>query len=175
MKKRILSTVLAVSSLIKPALALAEIKVGDQAPLFALKTQDNNDFDLKTRKDLWTVLYFYPKADTPGCTKQACAFRDNIKKITDQGADVFGISVNSVSSQVEFHKKYHLSFALLADEDGRVARLYGTKMPLLNISKRWTFIIGPDLKIKSIRKNVDPAVDAQAVADELIQLKKDLK
>lgn len=174
MKKQIVSTFMALTTLIKPAMSFAapDLKVGDPAPVFKLKNQDGVEFDLSKRKDQWTVLYFYPKADTPGCTKQACAFRDNIKKITDQGAEVYGISVDTVEAQAAFHKKYHLLFSLLADANGDVTAQYGSKMPMVNISKRWTFIIGPDLKIKSIRKNVDPAVDAQKVADELAQLKK---
>jgi peroxiredoxin Q/BCP len=172
MKKQILSALVALTSFAKPAFGIVELKIGDAAPAFTLKNQDGADFSLESRKGQWTVLYFYPKADTPGCTKQACAFRDNIKKITDQDAAVYGISVNSVADQAAFHKKYHLVFPLLADDKGEVAAKYGTKMPVVNIAKRWTFIIGPDLKIKSLRKNVDPAVDAQAVADELARLKK---
>jgi peroxiredoxin Q/BCP len=173
MKKQLITALFALTSLARPAFGLEpELKAGDTAPSFTLKNQDGKLFDMAQRRDKWTVLYFYPKADTPGCTKQACAFRDNIKKITSQGADVFGISVNSVDDQAAFHKKYHLVFDLLADEKGTVADQYRIKMPVINIAKRWTFIIGPDLKIKSIRKNVDPAVDAQAVADELARLKK---
>jgi len=162
------------ASLLKPsgAQAAPDLKVGDPAPLFSLQNQQGQVFDLASRKDKWTVLYFYPKADTPGCTKQACAFRDNIKKVTEQGAEVFGISVNSVAAQAKFHDKYHLVFDLLADENGDVVKKYGTKMPILNISKRWTFIIGPDLKIKAMHKDVDPAMDAQKVADDLKALKK---
>ncbi len=172
MKKQILSSILALTSFIKPAAAGTELKVGDSAPTFSLQTHDNQTFDLNARKGQWTVLYFYPKAETPGCTKQACAFRDNIKKITDQGAEVFGISVNTVDEQNKFHKKYKLLFSLLADDKGTVTALYGAKMPVINMSKRWTLIVGPDLKIKSFRKDVDPAVDAQKVADELAALKK---
>ncbi|MBC7371215.1 MAG: peroxiredoxin, partial [Bdellovibrionaceae bacterium] len=79
--------------------AMAELKVNEAAPVFTAKTQENKDFDLNSRKGKWTVLYFYPKAGTPGCTKQACAFRDNIKKIRAQGADVVGISADTVAEQ----------------------------------------------------------------------------
>lgn len=149
----------------------SELKVGDLAPDFTLKTQDSSEFKLSSRKGLWTVLYFYPKADTPGCTKQACAFRDRIKVIRDQGADVFGISVNSVKDQLDFHKKHALNFQLLADEKAEVTKLYGAKMPVLNISKRWTFIIDPDLKIRALEKDVDPAFDSQRVADAIVKFK----
>src|SRR6186713_432016 len=83
--------------------ALAEIKAGDKAPVFQIKTHEGGSFSLADRKGQWTVLYFYPKADTPGCTKQACAFRDNILKIKEKNAEVFGVSVNTVKQQADFH------------------------------------------------------------------------
>src|SRR5690606_11227439 len=107
------------------------LKIGDTAPLFKAKTQEGSEFDLSTRKGEWTVLYFYPKSDTPGCTKQACAFRDNIEKIRGQDAEVYGISVNSVKDQAKFHEKYHLNFTLLADPQAEVVKLYGTKAPVV--------------------------------------------
>ncbi len=150
----------------------AEVKVNDAAPLFSTKTHDGKDFDLKSRAGMWTVLYFYPKADTPGCTKQACAFRDNIKKIRDQKAEVFGISADTVEAQAAFHKKHSLNFPLLADSTAQVAELYGSKMPIMKMSKRWTFIIDPELKIRAIEKDVDPAFDSQRVADQIAKLQK---
>lgn len=149
----------------------ADLKVGDSAPVFKSKTQDGADFDLESRKGSWTVLYFYPKAETPGCTKQACTFRDNLKKITDLGASVYGISVDTVDAQKKFHTHHKLNFDLLADEDGAITKLYGSKMPVLNMSKRWTFLIDPDLKIRAIEKNVDPIKDAGHMADLLTDLK----
>lgn len=150
----------------------ADLKVGDQAKIFKLFTQEGKIFDLASRKGTWTVLYFFPKAETPGCTKQACTFRDNIKKIRNLRAEVFGISVNSIKDQAEFSKAHALNFTLLADEKGEVTAVYGSKMPVLNMSKRWTFIIGPDLKILDIAKDVDPVTDAQRVADRISELQK---
>lgn len=149
----------------------AELKVNDPAPLFTAKTQEGKDFDLNSRKGQWTVLYFYPKSGTPGCTKQACAFRDNIEKIRAQGADVFGISADSVQDQAEFHKKHNLTFTLLADPEDKVINMYGSKMPMMKMSKRWTFVIDPDLKIRSINKDVDPVVDSEKIAEQLSQMK----
>jgi peroxiredoxin Q/BCP len=149
-----------------------DLKVGANAPLFKVETHEAKSFDLSNRKGQWTVLYFYPKADTPGCTKQACAFRDNINKIRAEGAEVYGVSADTVKSQAAFHSKYKLNFTLLADADGSIVKLYGAKMPLVNISKRWTFIIDPELKIRSIDKDVDPAFDSQKVADLIVKLKK---
>lgn len=150
----------------------ADLKVNDPAPVFTSKTQEGKDFDLKSRKGKWTVLYFYPKAETPGCTKQACAFRDSIDKIRAQGADVFGISADTVEAQAEFHKNHNLNFTLLADPEDQVINLYGSKMPVMKMSNRWTFLIDPELKIKSINKDVDPVVDSQKVADLIADLKK---
>jgi peroxiredoxin Q/BCP len=152
--------------------AAVELKAGDPAPLFSVQTQDGSEFDLAARKGQWTVLYFYPKADTPGCTKQACAFRDGIAVIRAEGAEVYGISTDTVQDQAAFHQKYHLGFPLLADPDGRVTNAYGAKMPSVTMSKRWTFIIDPTLTIRQVQRDVDPAIDAQRVATEIARLKK---
>lgn len=148
-----------------------EIKLNDPAPLFTAKTQTGTDFDLKTRKGKWTVLYFYPKAGTPGCTKQACAFRDSIQKIRALGAEVYGISTDTVEDQAKFHKEHRLNFDLLADADAKITNLYGSKMPVVKVSKRWTFIIDPELKIRNVLKDVDPALDSERVASEIAKLK----
>jgi peroxiredoxin Q/BCP len=148
------------------------IKVGDPATPFKLQTQEGSEFDLTSRKGSWTVLYFFPKAETPGCTKQACAFRDNIKKIRALKADVFGISINTVKDQSAFAKNHNLNFTLLADEKGEVAKLYGPKIPLLSYAKRWTFIIDPDLVIRDVSKDVDPILDSERVAKRIEELQK---
>ena len=153
-------------------LASPDIKINDPAIPFKLKTQDGKDFDLISRKGSWTVLYFFPKAETPGCTKEACAFRDSIKKIRAQNADVIGISINSVQDQAAFAKNHNLNFTLLADELGEVAKLYGAKMPLLNYAKRWTYIIDPELVIRDLSKDVDPILDAERVAKRIGELQK---
>lgn len=149
-----------------------ELKVNDTAPVFSLKTHAGVDFDLTSRKGKWTVLYFYPKANTPGCTKQACAFRDGLDKIRALNADVYGISTDTVKDQASFHKEHRLNFTLLADSEAQVATLYGVKMPLLKIAKRWTFILDPELKIKHVMKDVDPVMDSARVAKEIKDLQK---
>jgi len=158
--------------LISSVAMAAELKVGDSAPLFKAKTFANEDFDLAARKGQWTVLYFYPKSETPGCTKQACTFRDNIKAIRDQGADVFGISADDVAAQAKFHEHHKLNFTILADPDMSVIKMYGSKMPLLGMSKRWTFLLDPELKIRYIDHSVDPVKDAGKMADLLKEMKK---
>ncbi len=150
--------------------AATELDVGAEAPGFSLKNQNDKFFDLSSRKGHWTVLYFYPKSDTPGCTKQACAFRDSISKIRKQGAEVFGVSVNTVEDQAAFRKKHRLNFDLLADVDGKITQLYGAKMADRNMSKRWTLILDPELKVRAIDKDVDPVKDADKVSEQLKKL-----
>jgi peroxiredoxin Q/BCP len=159
-------------ALATPAFA-KDVQVGDEAPRFKLKNQAGQDFDLSSREGHWTVLYFYPKAATPGCTKQACAFRDNIKKIRDQGAEVYGVSADTVEDQAAFHKEHKLNFDLLCDPDAKVIEAYGAKMPIVSIAKRWTFILNPALKIAAIQKGVDPIIDSEKIAGRIADLKKE--
>ncbi len=147
------------------------VRVGQQAPLFTLKAQDGSTLDLSSRQGKgWTVLYFYPKAGTPGCTTQACAFRDAIKVIRNENAEVFGISTDNVENLQKFHQEHQLTFTLLSDPDAKVTEAYGVKMPLVTVAKRWTFILDPSLVIRQIDDNVDPAMDAMRVAKELQKL-----
>lgn len=148
------------------------LKAGSTAPDFSLKDQDGNTFKLSDRMGKgWTVLYFYPKADTPGCTQQACAFRDSIKLIRAKGAEIYGVSVDTQKDQKAFHKKHKINFPLLCDEEAKVSELYGVKIPVIGIAKRWTFIIDPQLKIRNIDKNVDPSADAKKTAALIETLK----
>lgn len=151
----------------------SDLRVNDSAPVFKLKTHEGSDFDLSSRKGKWTVLYFFPKAETPGCTKQACAFRDNIKKIRNLGADVIGISTDTVEAQAAFHKNHSLNFTLLADDKAVVTTKYGSKMAMMNMSNRWTFIIDPKLVIRNISRDVDPIMDSARVAGEIAALQKE--
>jgi peroxiredoxin Q/BCP len=156
-----------------PAASAAEaLKPGDPAPLFTAKTHAGEPFDLAARKGQWTVLFFFPKAGTPGCTKQVCAFRDSVRSIRDEGAEVYGISTDTVESQAAFHREHHLGFTLLADPEGTAVEAYGAKMPILTMARRWTFIIDPDLKIRGVERDVDPALDAKRVAAEIARLKR---
>jgi peroxiredoxin Q/BCP len=148
----------------------SDLKVGDPAPGINLKTDEGTDFDLHSRKGQWTVLYFYPKAETPGCTKQACSFRDSISQIRMRGAELFGVSSDGLEALKTFKANHNLNFTLLADPGLDGIKRYGTKMPLLRMSKRWTFIIDPDLRIRAIEKDVDPVLDAKRVAEMLKEL-----
>ncbi len=148
------------------------LKIGIPAPLFSLKNQDGQLISLENNKGkTWTVVYFYPKAGTPGCTTQACAFRDSVKIINKAGAVVYGISTDNVLDLKKFQNKHRLNFNLLSDKDGNVSITYGTKMPILTMSKRVTFIIDDQLIIRSIDENVDPAMDAEKVSNKIMQIK----
>ena len=165
--KNLFAALLVSLPLAAAAAKTAPLKPGDAAPAFSSSLDDGTAFELSSRAGKWTVLYFYPKADTPGCTKQACAFRDSIAAIRALGAEVVGVSMNSASEQAAFKKKHRLNFPLVADEKGEIARLYGAKMPMLPMSKRWTFILDPELKIRRVDRDVDPAADAARVAEAL--------
>ncbi len=168
MKKQFVLCLVLLSSAVTFA---GDLKVGDLAPGFSSTTDEGKQFLLSDRKGQWTVLYFYPKAETPGCTKQACAFRDSINTIRAESADIFGISADTVKEQAAFRKNHNLNFTLLADPDSKIIDLYGSKIPGLKMSKRWTFIIDPELKIRNIEKDVDPAKDAERVAQQIHDLK----
>jgi peroxiredoxin Q/BCP len=147
--------------------------VGQSAPAFELKAQNGKQISLAARQGKgWTVLYFYPKAGTPGCTQQACAFRDAIQTIREHNAEVYGISTDQVRRLQDFHQKHKLTFDLLSDPDAKVTEAYGVKMPLLPLAKRWTFIIDPALIVRHIEDEVDPALDAQRVVETLVDLQK---
>jgi peroxiredoxin Q/BCP len=168
---RLASLVLACAALTGSGRALAEIQVGDKAPEFKLPNQDGVTFDLASRRGKgWTVLYFYPKAGTPGCTDQACAFRDSIKAIREKNAEVYGISADTVDEQREFHAKHKLSFDLLADPDDVVIKAYDAKYPVVSYAKRWTFILDPELVVRFIDHDVDPVLDAKNSAAKLAEL-----
>lgn len=142
------------------------------APLFELSNQDGTVFRLADRQNKgWTVLFFYPKAGTPGCTEQACAFRDSIKAIRVLGAEVYGLSGDTVEKQKKFHTEHALTYDLLADPEAKVIRQYGTKLLALDLSKRITFIIDDQLVIRRVFEDVDPALDAKIVAQAIQELK----
>jgi len=152
--------------------AFAESLVGKPAPTFKAKNQDGIEFDLKTRMGQgYTVLFFYPKAGTPGCTKQACAFRDSIKVIRDKGALVYGISADDVAAQKKFHDEHKMTFDLLSDADAAIIKSYQVKMPMISMAKRQTFILDDKLIVRKHFEDVDPAMDAKNVAKAIDELK----
>jgi len=148
--------------------------VGQPAPAFKLKDQDGKVHDLADYKGKWVALYFYPKDDTPGCTTQACGFRDNIFAFNKEGAVIVGISVDDVASHKEFAGKHGLPFALLADSDKAVAKRYGvlkTYMGVMEMARRDTFLIDPDGRIAKHYESVDPDGHSKVVLEDIKALK----
>ena len=133
-----------------------EPAVGDKAPEFSLKDQDGQVVTLKSLKGKQVVLYFYPKDDTPGCTKEACGFRDSLEPIRKAGAVVLGVSLDGEESHRKFMAKFALPFPLLCDEDAGLSKAYGVyKEKNMYGRKYWgiersTFVIDPAGKLKAV-------------------------
>ncbi len=144
-------------------------KTGQIAPSFDLPDQTGKIHYLADYAGKFVVLYFYPKDDTPGCTREACSFRDDLRQLEKLGASVIGISVDDTDSHAKFAQKYHLPFPLLADKDGKVADRYGalTNLGLFKIAKRYTFLIDPEGKLARIYLNVDTSRHSQQIIDDL--------
>jgi peroxiredoxin Q/BCP len=140
------------------------LKVGDVAPDFSLKADDGRTITLSECRGKTVVLFFYPKDETPGCTKEACAFRDVYDDFKANGIEVFGISVDNVESHQAFKKKENLNFTLLADETKEVSKKYGV-LGMMGFAQRVTFLIGKDGIIKKIFKDVKPEQHAKEVLD----------
>lgn len=145
---------------------------GTAAPAFALPDQHGKTLTLKDYAGTWVVLYFYPKDDTPGCTREACSFRDDLAQLEKLGAKVIGISVDDSDSHAKFAQKYHLPFSLLADKDGKVADSYGalTNLGLIKIAKRYTFLIDAKGRIAKVYLSVDTSRHSQEIIDDLKKL-----
>lgn len=152
---------------------MSKIRLNQKAPDFNLKDQDGKEHVLSNYKDQWVLVYFYPKDDTPGCTKEACVIRDNFPKFKKLEVKVFGISADSVKSHSRFAEKYDLPFTLLADEDKKVIRAYGVWAKKKFMGReymgilRTSFLINPGGKIVKIYNNVKPAEHADEVLVDL--------
>lgn len=146
---------------------------GQPAPRFDLPDQNGKPHSLGAYQGRWVVLYFYPKDDTPGCTQEACQFRDDLHKLTALGAQVIGVSVDDSASHADFARKYHLPFPLLADKDGKIANRYGALMNLglIKFAKRYTFLIDPHGNLAKSYLKVDTSRHSQEIIDDLARLK----
>ncbi len=137
-----------------------ELKIGAHAPDFSQPDQDGKMVSLKSLKGKQVVLYFYPKDDTPGCTKEACGFRDSLRAIEKANTVVLGVSMDDAGSHQKFIKKYSLPFTLLCDEGGKVSKAYGVYKKKNMYGKtywgieRSTFIIDETGKLKAIFRKV---------------------
>ena len=149
------------------------MKEGDKAPDIRVHTDSGEEFKLSSLKGKRVVLYFYPRADTPGCTMEACEFRDGIKAFAKKGAAVVGVSPDKPAAQSKFKEKYSLPFTLLADEEKAAAQAYGVWREKNMYGKkvmgivRTTFIIGPDGKIEKVYDNVKAKGHAAQVLGDL--------
>lgn len=145
------------------------LKPGDTAPDFDVLTDEGTSLKLSDLRGKTVILYFYPKADTPGCTKEACSFRDSFPRFSGTDAVVLGVSPDEVKAQAKFKAKYNLPFTLLADADHAIAEAYGVWVEKSMYGKRYlgvartTFVIGPDGKITHIFENVKPEGHAEQV------------
>lgn len=152
-----------------PVLADETPAVGEAAPGFRLQDQNGDWHALEDYRGTWLTVYFYPKDDTPGCTTEACNFRDNIYAFKGIGAEVVGISVDTVDSHKDFSDKYKLPFVILADEEGATAGAYGVlrDWKLIQIASRQSFIIDPDGVIARHYEKVDPDTHTDEVLADL--------
>ena len=143
--------------------------VGNPAPGFNLQDQNGDWHELGDYRGSWLAVYFYPKDDTPGCTTEACNFRDNIYAFKAIGAAVVGISVDDVESHKDFSEKYRLPFVILADENGETALAYGVlrDWKLLKIAARQSFLIDPAGFVAKHYEDVDPETHTQQVLQDL--------
>jgi len=155
---------------------MAMVKEGKAAPDFTLPSSEGGEVSLKGLRGKAVVLYFYPKDDTPGCTKEACAFRDTQAKVKRTGAVVYGVSPDSVASHEKFQAKYRLNFPLLSDPDKSVAKKYGAFGEKVMYGKkvtgmiRSTFIIDGDGVIRKVFPRVMVDVHSEQVLEALASL-----
>ena len=149
------------------------MEINDKAPDFTSLDQDGNKIALKDFKGKWVVLYFYPRADTPGCTIEACSFRDSFKRVERTGAAVLGVSPDTPKAQKKFVDKYDLPFTLVADADKNICNAYGVIQEKNMYGKkvmgmaRTTFIIGPAVRAVPIppdRSNVTSSAAPRSAA-----------
>ncbi len=139
--------------------------LGKPAPDFTATAQDGKAVHLAALRGKWVVLYFYPKDETPGCTKEACSFRDAWQSIAKTGAVLIGVSADSSESHLAFAEHYKLPFLLLTDSDGAMGRLYG--VPFEGHHRRQTIVVGPDGKVRNVYRKVDVTVHAAQVLADL--------
>lgn len=147
--------------------------VGTAAPDFSLPDQNGKQRSLSDWRGKWVVLYFYPKDDTPGCTEEACTFRDDLEQLSAMDAQVVGISIDTSESHKAFADKYHLPFPLLADAKADVAAKYGALSDwlVIKLAKRYTFLINPNGRIVKAYLSVDTSRHSAEIVSDLKQFK----
>ncbi len=170
--KKLLGTLLLTTGLAASAAAWGGPVVGEPAPEFELPDQDGQLHSLEDYRDRWVVLYFYPKDETPGCTAQACEFRDNIFAYRELNAQILGVSLDDIESHKAFAENHGLPFPLLADTQGDAADAYGVKTRSFGMThaRRQTFIIDPDGNLALHYEDVDPDTHSAEVLADLERL-----
>ncbi len=160
------------SMLFNPQAKAETFNLGDVAPEFELPDQDGVVHSLKDYREKWVVLYFYPKDGTPGCTTEACEFRDDIFQFNRMNCEILGISLDDISSHKKFAEKHGLPFPLLADSKGIMADAYGVRKKFLGLSfaKRQTFLIDPDGNIAKHYVKVDPNKHSSEILADLAEI-----
>ncbi|MBW4469161.1 MAG: peroxiredoxin [Stenomitos rutilans HA7619-LM2] len=145
------------------------LSVGDTAPNFTVKDTIGKTVTLSEYAGKTVVLYFYPKDDTPGCTKEACSFRDNYEQYLSQGITVFGVSLDDELSHQQFTEKFNLPFPLLADVDGAIAKAYDVIMERNGTlyAQRVTYVIGGDRKIEKVYTSIQTETHASDILAEI--------
>ncbi|MDB5117803.1 MAG: peroxiredoxin [Mucilaginibacter sp.] len=152
---------------------MAQLKAGDKAPDFTAKDQNGKSVSLADFKGKTVILYFYPKDDTPGCTAEACDFRDNYQSLIGKGYEVIGVSTDDEKSHKKFESKYSLPFPLIADTDHHIVEAYGVWGEKNMYGKKYmgtmrtTFIINADGNIDQVIDKVDTKASSQQVLDLL--------
>jgi thioredoxin-dependent peroxiredoxin len=139
---------------------------GQPLPDLDLTTENGEHVGTAELKGEKTVLYFYPKDDTPGCTKEACAFRDRMDDYSEAGIRVFGVSLDPPESHREFRAKYNLNFPLLTDEDGRASEALGVLRENRRMANRVTFLLDPEGKISKVYPEVSPETHADEILED---------
>lgn len=137
------------------------LRIGSPAPAFEARDADGNLVRLRDFAGRSVVLYFYPEDETPGCTREACAFRDGIDAFRAKDAAVLGVSTQDEASHRAFREKYGLTFPLLADPEGRICRAYRA-LGILGIARRVTYVIGPDGTVRAAFRRLDPRAHVPA-------------
>ena len=171
---RFIAAISAAALLLAGSLSLAEqVRMGDPAPDFELRDQNGQLHSIEDYRGEWVALYFYPKDGTPGCTTEACEFRDNIFAFKNLDCQILGVSLDDTDSHKEFSEKYNLPFPLLADTEGIVADAYGVKTKFfgMTVAKRQTFLIDPDGDVAKHYPDVNPDTHSQEVLVDLEALR----
>ncbi len=146
---------------------------GDALPGFSAKNQDGKIITSADVQGKPVLFYFYPKDETPGCTKEACSFRDAFSKFKEKGILVYGVSSQDLKSHKEFANKYHLPFDLLDDSSGTLVKLFGIdKMPIIGLYKRQSVLVSSEGKVLKVYKDVEPKTHAAQVLTDLEALNK---